>query len=172
MPPKAPKRKMLNQREQIAERLKTARLDMDLTQMQLAEITGLGRSTIMHYENAKAAPGAMELLKLSEALDVSPNYLLSGRERFSRNTPNSESEASVDQSVFVSNAAILLMALEPDVRDHFVDLLKSMVQSKIGRNDFNTLMKALESMAPQMEAMKADVDAVAMTHFGEMVDKG
>ena len=56
----------------IAERLREARHSRELSQTSLAKEAGLSRSAIVHYENANAVPGGLELLKLAKALGVSP----------------------------------------------------------------------------------------------------
>ena len=51
----------------IAHRLKIARLQADLTQVQAAELVGLERNTISRYEAALRSPSALNLNRLARA---------------------------------------------------------------------------------------------------------
>lgn len=166
MAPKVSKRKVLDERGQIAERLKNARTDLELTQMQLAEKTGLGRSTIMHYENAKAAPGAMELLKLARTLEISPNYILTGKHRFRKNVEGDISFDTADQTRNAIRVTLCLAALEPGIRDSFYNLLLTMVKERVGERDFSKLMAVMDAMAPTVEEMVPDIESIAEKHLG------
>ena len=167
MAPKITKRKVLTEREQIAERLKNARNDLRLTQMELAEKAGLGRSTIMHYENAKAAPGAMELLSLAKVLEMSPNYILSGKERFIKEKDEEELLDSQDHMCNSVRVAMCLATLEPEVQDNFSNLLLSMVKGRIGDKEFKKFMVAINAATIAFEGMSTNVDTLAASVFDD-----
>lgn len=57
-------------------RLRTAREMRSLSQAELAAKTGLPPSSIAHFEGGKRKPSFDNLRKLSEALEVSTDYLL------------------------------------------------------------------------------------------------
>lgn len=57
-------------------RLKTARHTAQLTQTELAKKMGLTQARISDYERGKTTPTPETLLKLSEALHVSVDWLL------------------------------------------------------------------------------------------------
>ena len=59
----------------FGEKLKTARLTKNISQMELAEKLGVNRKTIFSYEQSNAFPRRANLLKLAEILDVSVAYL-------------------------------------------------------------------------------------------------
>ena len=63
----------------FGKRVKESRLAIDLTQAELAKRAGLQESWISHFEVGRRKPSIRNLLKLSDALNVSADYLL-GRE--------------------------------------------------------------------------------------------
>jgi len=77
-----PKKKMTDDKSQIAERLKSAREGLALTQQQVADKARVSRSAVVHYEKGNVIPGGPELIGLAKALKVTPNYILSGSEGF------------------------------------------------------------------------------------------
>lgn len=60
----------------FSRRLRAAMFRRDLISRQLAEKTGICDSQISSYVNGRSAPGAMRLVILSLALDVSVDWLL------------------------------------------------------------------------------------------------
>ncbi|MCR5205979.1 MAG: helix-turn-helix domain-containing protein [Lachnospiraceae bacterium] len=77
-------------------RLKKAREDFKYTQKQLAEISGVNIKTIKRLENFEKkdnpSPLALNLLFLSQALDVTPEYLLLGEDNMNIYMKKLESE--------------------------------------------------------------------------------
>jgi len=62
---------------EFADRLKEKRLEANLTQAELAKITGLTSRAIQHYELGSRTPRNIEIVgRLAEALDTSVEYLL------------------------------------------------------------------------------------------------
>jgi transcriptional regulator with XRE-family HTH domain len=68
---------------EFSEKLKSLRLAKNLSQTELAELTGISERTVYSYEQLGKYPRAGNLIKLADALGVTPNYLL-GRS----NTPD------------------------------------------------------------------------------------
>lgn len=62
---------MTQLRSQFAKRLKTRRIEKQLTQEELAEITGLSTSFISSMERGINAPSFETLESIAKALDVS-----------------------------------------------------------------------------------------------------
>ena len=60
----------------FSERLREAREKKDLTQSQLAEISGLQSSAISHFEAGRRSPSFDNLKRIADALGVSIDYLL------------------------------------------------------------------------------------------------
>lgn len=57
-------------RRQIGDRIRTARLHANLTQVQLGERIGRDHKTVHRYETAVTAPGLTELLLIADAVGV------------------------------------------------------------------------------------------------------
>jgi transcriptional regulator with XRE-family HTH domain len=74
----------LRLKEDITEKLKRSaaavlfqlRVDNQLTQIDLSEISGVGRTTITHLENAARIPSVDTLFLLASAFDMKPSELL------------------------------------------------------------------------------------------------
>lgn len=60
----------------FAQRLRTLRIEKNLTQQELADMIGTVKSTISQYETCKREPVLSILIKLANALDVSIPYLI------------------------------------------------------------------------------------------------
>lgn len=63
-------------RYQLAARLKSIRISKGMKQSELAEAMGCENNTISRYETGINAPSIEHLLRLAEALDVSPMDIL------------------------------------------------------------------------------------------------
>lgn len=62
------------------ETMRRLRRAKGITMKELGEKVGCAESTISQYENGKRAPDFETLLKISEELETSVDYLLTGRE--------------------------------------------------------------------------------------------
>ena len=62
--------------EQFGNRLRTARKDRGLTLEQLAVACSTSETVLRNYEKARKSPNVEMLLRICEALKVSPDYLL------------------------------------------------------------------------------------------------
>jgi len=60
----------------IGERVKQARINKNYTQEDLGNIIGVSKVSVCGYETGNRTPTMSMFLKLSEALDVSVDYLL------------------------------------------------------------------------------------------------
>lgn len=60
----------------LSERLAKARKSRGMTQVQLAKHIGVKQETISAYERGKERPGIVTIVKLSDVLCVSTDYLL------------------------------------------------------------------------------------------------
>ena len=63
-------------KEAIARNLRVKRAELDMTQAELSERSGVNIATINSYEQEGYTPGADKLCALAEALDCTPNDLL------------------------------------------------------------------------------------------------
>lgn len=60
----------------ICDRIRELRLEIDISQKELAERTGINKSTISDYEMGKKLPTAQTILQLVKFFGVDANYLL------------------------------------------------------------------------------------------------
>lgn len=60
----------------FGDRLREARRNKKLTQEQLGKQIGVAKSTIVGYEKGNREPDIDKIKKISEALEVDPNFLL------------------------------------------------------------------------------------------------
>lgn len=70
---------MLNSIE-IGTRIKTRQKELGLRQKDLIELTNISHSALSNYTSGTRIPGAEELLKLSNALNTSIEWILIGEE--------------------------------------------------------------------------------------------
>lgn len=59
----------------IGSRIRQRRLELNLTQVQLAMLTGIKKNTISNYENNISSPNEENILKLMKALKCDANYI-------------------------------------------------------------------------------------------------
>lgn len=64
----------------IGNKIKEKRLELELTQAQLAEMTGIKKNTISNYENNISSPSDENIYKLMEVLKCDANYLFEWEE--------------------------------------------------------------------------------------------
>ena len=77
-------------------RLKDVMTFKDITTQELAEKSGVKKGTIDHYLMSNPQePGIYKAMRLAEALDVSMEYLVMGREKTGASTASNDVEALV-----------------------------------------------------------------------------
>ena len=81
--------------EQFGNRLRTARKDRGLTLEQLAVTCGTSETVLRNYEKARKSPNVEMLLRICEALKVSPDYLLQDELTFNPYEDKTELFASI-----------------------------------------------------------------------------
>ena len=62
--------------KKFAERLKELRTEKNLSQMELAKMTGLSAGAIGFWETEKRIPNAMAIIALAKYFNVTTDYLL------------------------------------------------------------------------------------------------
>lgn len=55
-----------------------------LTAYKVSKETGIGRSTFTDWKNGRSIPGTDKLIKIAECLEVSVEYLKTGKETFNK----------------------------------------------------------------------------------------
>lgn len=78
----------------FGEKLKNARLSLNISQSELAQRTGISERSLYAYEQKGAIPRASNLQRLADALGVSAAYLLS------ENEPHAEYDE--DRAIFLN----------------------------------------------------------------------
>ena len=80
----------------IGEKLKNARLALNLSQIELAEKVGITERSIYNYEQTETYPKPTILKKLAGALNVTVAYLMDEEE--------TDRQKNMDQELFLANA--------------------------------------------------------------------
>lgn len=112
----------------LADRLKQARTDKNLSQQKLSDLANVHYTNVGRYERGDAKPSADVLNRLANALEVSPDFLMNG-------TLDDKANSSLtDQELLVQFKKIEQMPenrkkLLIEVIDAF--LLKSDLQQKL-----------------------------------------
>jgi transcriptional regulator with XRE-family HTH domain len=152
-----PEETLPTDKKRIAERLRKARGDAGLTQAQLASQSDVGRSAIVHYENAKAIPGGMELIKLANTLGKTPNYILSGSEQFHESTEPEHAFATGDIEQLIPRITFCLLALDREVSEKFSELLMSLVKQKFSKADYESFVVGVNALDSTMSDIFPDL---------------
>jgi transcriptional regulator with XRE-family HTH domain len=156
---------MKSHKAKIAERLRKARDELGLTQTELAKIAGISRSALVHYETGGTVPGGLELIKLSNTLKVTPNYLLSGSETFLESNKPEHILATDNQELLIARMSICFMALDKPVRENMSELLISMVQQKLSAEEFPVLMTFMDELGSTLKGDSPEMEKVIETMF-------
>ena len=80
----------------FGEKIKEARLAMNLSQTELAQMTGISERSLYTYEQLGTLPRKSNIRKLAEALHISVSYLLDESE--------TDSQRHIDQDMFILEA--------------------------------------------------------------------
>ena len=80
----------------IGEKLRSARITMNLSQIELAEKVGVSERSIYNYEQTETYPKPTILKKLAEVLNVTVTYLMDEEE--------TDKDKNIDQEMFIANA--------------------------------------------------------------------
>ncbi|MFR1517680.1 MAG: helix-turn-helix domain-containing protein [Clostridia bacterium] len=80
----------------FGEKLKNARLALNLSQSEVAELTGISERSLYTYEQTGVLPRSGNIRKLAEALQVSVGYLLDEEE--------TDTTKDINHDIFIANA--------------------------------------------------------------------
>ena len=80
----------------IGEKLRAARIALNLSQIELAEKVGITERSIYNYEQTETYPKPTTLKKLADALNVTVAYLMDEEE--------TDRHKNLDQELFIANA--------------------------------------------------------------------
>lgn len=99
----------------IGERIKNRRKELNITQIQIREATGISSGNMSGIESGKSLPSASALIELSKILDCSVDWILTGN-------------SSILERVVLSNIEEDLLngfrELPEDERDELIGILK------------------------------------------------
>jgi transcriptional regulator with XRE-family HTH domain len=148
----------------FASELIKARSDLGLTQSQLSSQSGLSLSAIKAYESGRNMPGARELRELSQALQVSPNKLLFGKELpFEPRTVMDQLTYGEPENEAVARmrAVTMFFLLASDEREAIFTLARSLAVARHGVDEVKNALLGADLMAGMTrEMMQAGSDAL------------
>lgn len=136
--------------DQIGSRIAEKRLSKNLTHDGLAKLTklfddpsnsksGISRTTIRGYEVGLYKPGTRELRLLSQALEVSPSWLIfGGPEQLTSLSTSIDQGQRLEQTEIQKFlvALHLLRALDPAERDLLYNMLHGLAKLKVGEAEY------------------------------------
>lgn len=111
--------------KELGERIAKRRKVLNLTQDDVAEATGLSNNYISNIENNHSIPSIETLVKICNALDITPDYLLLGIVR----DTDDDLYSQINQKIKLCDKKKL------ELVDHFITWLV---------NGFNTLLAKLK----------------------------
>ena len=98
-------------------RVRRARLDANLSQIELGRRLGVGQDTISHYEQGHSMPACVMVLRLSEVLGVHVTYFF-------------PDDPVGDFSAAQREALALLSSLSPVALEYVINFVKHMAQAQ------------------------------------------
>lgn len=114
------------------DQLKKARLNMDYTQQQVADLMGITKSTYCGYETGKRQPDVTKIKQLACILNTSGDVLLeTGFEQeppFDDVTNEQMFNSSSNESSKFDKAFEIFKSLRPDFQDYALDQIKKLVE--------------------------------------------
>lgn len=155
----------------FASELIKARTDLGQTQSQLSGKSGLSLSAIKAYESGRNMPGARELRELSQALQVSPNKLLFGKELpFEPRTVMDQLTygESENEAVARVRAMMLFCLLASDERESIFTLARSLAVARHGVEEVKQALLGADAMAGLIRGMYQAGDEALAT--GKEID--
>jgi len=114
---------------------------------------GVSRTVLIGYESGKFKPGARELRLLSEALHVTPNWLLYGTEKpFRATLPSMAFLQGEDNFEKALRLALALLILKPHERELIGSLMLSLAGRELGDARLSGLMSFAKMFSKEATA--------------------
>jgi len=147
----------LTQDNIIGKRLKREREARELSQAALAKRADISRSAIAHYETGKVIPGGPELIKLADALEITPNFILSGSDEY---FPSKEPEHAldVDDMTLILQMTLCFNQLDREIRKKFSALLVTLVKEGMTDSEYQEFTETLNAFDPMVRELKPIFD--------------
>lgn len=115
-------------------RLKERRKELGITLVQIHDKTGISTGILSAWERCEKLPSAPSLIKLSEILECSVDWILFGEERFSKSLKsegtNYTSDALSDRE---KELVSTFSELNIEDQDEILDIIKLKIKRKVGR---------------------------------------
>jgi len=148
----------------IGKNIVDRRLEINMTASELHRATKITRSALNNYEKGRHQPRAAELIKVCDALECSPNRLLTGTDEL--RTDRSLGVSFVDTGDDRKNilrTVFAIMVLRKADRDAVMRLVASLIEGNKGQGDLVALGRfvdlLIDEMGPILEQMEADIEA-------------
>lgn len=148
----------------IAAELKRARTRAGIKHSELHRLTGVSRTVLIGYESGRTKPGAREIRLICDALKITPNRLLYGKEDpFSKKEhPWADVIESDDKAAI--RLTMLYKMLAHDERAAIVTIIHSLLEARHGKakiEEVTEVFRALEEWTPElMEDMGDAIEKV------------
>lgn len=113
---------------ELGKRIKNRRLELNLTQSDIKQKTGISTGNLSDIERGRSAPSASALCELSDVLECSVDYILFGK---SRNADKSKLSDIRDQLTPVQELVLLsLLELDPIDQEEILDIIEMKIRRK------------------------------------------
>ena len=120
--------------DMIGIRLKERRKELGITLVQIHEKTGISTGILSAWERSEKLPSAPSLIKLSDILQCSVDWILFGEQRF-QSSLNSETSVSSSCNLVSLESELISSFSELDQEDQeeILDIIKMKIKRKDGR---------------------------------------
>lgn len=95
----------------IGNKLKTARINSNLTQEQVAEKIFVSRQTISNWENNKTYPDIISIIKLSDIYQISLDMMLKGDENMLKHLQDSTNVVKSNKKLIIAIISNILLLI-------------------------------------------------------------
>lgn len=113
---------------EVGKRIKNRRLELNLTQSNIKQKTGISTGNLSDIERGRCAPSASALCELSNVLECSVDYILFGE---SRNTDNSKLSDIREQFTPLQELVLSsLLELDPIDQEEVLDIIEMKIRRK------------------------------------------
>lgn len=96
---------------EMGEKLKTKRMEANLTQEQVAEALSVSRQTISNWENEKSYPDIINVIQLSDLYSVSLDELLKGEQKMIAHLEENTNTVKSNQKLLAAILANIVLFL-------------------------------------------------------------
>lgn len=116
----------------IGERLRIARKNCGLTMKQLHDLTGLSTGNISDLENGRYAPSVAALISLSQSLEKSLDWIITGNENGTRVTEQKTTCDGIPISQAESDLIAMFRLLDERAKEDVFDFLTMKYEKATG----------------------------------------